>query len=329
MIQSTLKRLVVSAVVLAFAAGIAGAAEKVRVGLLKFGTVNWEVDTIIHEGFDKANGIEIEVVKLAGNDATRIALQSGDVDIIVSDWLYVARQRADGDMLTFVPYSTSVGAIMVPCDAGLKTLPDLKGKKIGVAGGPIDKSWLMIRGLAEGKYGFDLKGETEQAFGAPPLLAEKTKQGELDANLNFWHYNARLEAAGYCSLVSAQEAARSLGAEGDISAIGYVFSEDWATKNKDAALGFVKASRDAKKLLGSSDEAWNRIRPMMKADDEKVFDTLKARYREGIPARPIADEESDTGKVYDYLARVGGEKLVGKAKTMPAGTFWSELKNGS
>jgi len=329
MVQSTLKRFIVSAAALALAAGVAQAAEKVRVGLLKFGTVNWEVDTIIHEGFDKANGIELEVVKLAGNDATRIALQSGDVDIIVSDWLYVARQRADGDMLTFVPYSTSVGAIMVPCDAGFKTLPDLKGKKIGVAGGPIDKSWLMIRGLAEGKYGFDLKGETEQAFGAPPLLAEKTKQGELDANLNFWHYNARLEAAGYCPLVSAQDAAKSLGAEGDISAIGYVFSEDWAKQNKDAALGFVKASREAKKLLGSSDEAWSRIRPMMKADDEKVFDTLKARYREGIPARPIADEESDTSKVYDYLARVGGEKLVGKAKTMPAGTFWSELKNGS
>jgi NitT/TauT family transport system substrate-binding protein len=329
MVQSVIKRLFLFAAALCLTAGIAGAADKVRIGVLKFGTVNWEIETIIREGLDKANGIELDVLKLAGNDATKVALESGEVDIIVSDWLHVARQRAEGSMLTFVPYSTSVGAIMAPCDSGIKSLPDLKGKKIGVAGGPLDKSWLMIQGLAEGEYGFDLKGETEQAFGAPPLLAEKTKQGELDATLNFWHYNARLEAEGYCPLVGAQEAAKSLGAEGEISAIGYVFSEDWAKENKDAALGFVKASRAAKDLLGQSDEAWDKIRPMMKADDDKVFSTLKARYREGIPSRPIADEERDTSKVYDYLAKVGGEKLVGKATTMPAGTFWSELKHGS
>jgi NitT/TauT family transport system substrate-binding protein len=324
------KRLVPAlAAMLSVAVGTAGAADKVRVGVLKFGTVNWEIATIAREGFDKANGFEMEVVELAGNDATKVALESGEVDIIVSDWLHVARQRADGQMLTFVPYSTSVGAVMVPCNGEIKALPDLKGKKIGVAGGPLDKSWLMIRGLAEGQSGFDLKRETEQAFGAPPLLAEKLKQGELGAALNYWHYNARLETEGYCPLVSAQEAARSLGAEGDISAIGYVFSEDWANANKDAALGFVKASRDAKDLLAGSEEAWDKIRPMMKADDDKVFDTLKLRYREGIPTRAIADEERDTGKVYDYLAKVGGEKLVGKAKTMPAGTFWSELKNGT
>lgn len=324
------KRLVLPVVaVLSLAVGTATAEEKVRVGVLKFGTVNWEIETIAREGFDKANGFEMEVVQLAGNDATKVALESGEVDIIVSDWLHVARQRAEGQMLTFVPYSTSVGAVMVPCDGEVKALPDLKDKKIGVAGGPLDKSWLMIQGLAEGQSGFDLKGGTEQAFGAPPLLAEKLKQGELGAALNYWHYNARLETEGYCPLVSAQEAARSLGAEGDISAIGYVFSEDWANAHKDAALGFVKASRDAKDLLAASDEAWDKIRPMMKADDDKVFETLKLRYREGIPTRAIADEERDTGKVYDYLAKVGGEKLVGKAKTMPAGTFWTELKNGT
>src|SRR5688572_31131267 len=33
--------------------------------------------------------------------------------------------------------------------------------------GPLDKNWLAIRGLAQEQYGFDLEGETEQAFGAP------------------------------------------------------------------------------------------------------------------------------------------------------------------
>ena len=41
---------------------------------------------------------------LASNDATRIAINAGAVDVIVSDWLYVSRQRAEGVPLTFVPY---------------------------------------------------------------------------------------------------------------------------------------------------------------------------------------------------------------------------------
>ena len=126
----------------AITASFALAGEPVRVGVLKFGTVNWEIDTIRHYELDKANGIELDVVPLAGNEATRIALLSGAVDIIVSDWLFVSRQRAEGMPLAFVPYSTSVGAIMVPPGSDITTLADLKGKTIGVAGGPLDKSWL-------------------------------------------------------------------------------------------------------------------------------------------------------------------------------------------
>lgn len=304
-------------------------AEKVRVGVLKFGTVNWEIDAIVHNKLDEANGIDLEVVELASNDATRIAIQAGDVDVIVSDWLFVARQRAEGEPLTFVPYSTSVGAVMVPCEGDIKALPDLKGKKIGVAGGPLDKNWLMIRGLAEGQHGLDLAAETEQVFGAPPLLMETLKQGETDASLNYWQYNARLETEGYCPLVTGQEAARALGAEGDISAIGYVFNEEWANENREAALGFVAASRAAKELLAKDDAEWQRLRPLMNAETDAIFETLVRRYREGIPNRPIAEEEEDTARVYEYLVKVGGEQLVGTATTMPEGTFWSALKNES
>lgn len=80
-----------------------GAQEKVRIGVLKFGTVNWEIDTIKHNELDKENGIDLEVLELASNEATRVALQSGEVDIIVSDWLLVSRLRAEGEPLTFVP----------------------------------------------------------------------------------------------------------------------------------------------------------------------------------------------------------------------------------
>jgi NitT/TauT family transport system substrate-binding protein len=322
-----LAKLLGLAMVLA-SAHAADAAEMVRVGVLKFGTVNWELNTIQHHKLDQAQGVKVEMVALASEDATNVALQAGSVDVIVTDWLWVSRDRAQGRDLTFVPFSSSVGAIMVPADSPTRSLADLKGKKLGVAGGPLDKNWLLIQGLAKRDHGLDLATAAKINYGAPPLLAEKAAQGELDAVLNFWQFCARLEAQGFRRLVSGQDAAKALGTQGPVAAIGYVFHEKWASEHKSAALGFLRASREAKKILGSSDEEWQRLNEVIKATDETTLKTLMTRFREGIPARSLAEEEADAARLYEVLAGLGGEKLVGPSKSMAAGTYWTAAKNG-
>ncbi len=324
--QTRFLSVVIVTFLLLFASHSAMAESKVRVGLLKFGTVNWELKSMIANEFDKQNGIEAEIVPYASGDATKIALQGGEVDVIVSDWLWVSRQRASGQDLTFVPYSSAVGAIMVPGDSAAQSLEDVKGMKIGVAGGPLDKNWLLLQGMAKQDFGFDLAGENEVVFGAPPLLAEKTREGELDAMLNFWHFCARLEAVGFKRLVSGLDAASALGASGPVSAIGYVFSEAWASENPDAASGFVNASRATKELLKSSDEEWDRLASAGAIKDKPdALKVLRDRFREGIPARAISDEIGDASKVYGILAELGGKKLVGDSSQMVEGTYWRNI----
>lgn len=300
------------------------AAAKIRIGVLKFGTVSWELDTLKHHGFDSANGIELDVVSFAGEDATNVAMLAGEVDVMVSDWLWVSRQRSEGGDATLIPYSTAVGAIMIPEASPLQSLANLRGKKLGVAGGPLDKSWLLIQALARRDHALELAQANDIVFGAPPLLSEKAMQGELDAVLNFWHFCARLEASGFRRLIGAQDAAMALGASGPVSALGYVFSERWANRNPDAATGLVKASAQAKDLLARSNDEWLRLAPLVRAEG-KELETLRDRYREGIPRRPIAQERADAGKLYQVLAEIGGEKLVGRAREMAPGTFWAGL----
>ena len=293
----------------------------VRVGVLKFGTVNWELKAMQHHGLDKANGFELEIVPFAGGDATRIALMGGSVDVVVSDWLWVSRQRSEGRQLTFVPYSSSVGAIMVPGDSDIQSLNDLRGKNIGVAGGPLDKSWLLLQGMARQEHDFDLAAENELAFGAPPLLAEKEKDGELDAVLNYWHFCARLEAEGFRRLVSAEEAANALGSSGPVSAIGYVFSEQWGQDG--LAAGFVKASRDTKAIMNDSDQEWQRLSDSGAIKDSpNALVVLRDRFREGIPVRAHDEEVADAGLLYQVLSELGGTKLVGDSTVMVEGTYW-------
>src|SRR4051812_17481433 len=117
-----------------------------RVGVLKFGTVNWELDVIKAHGLDAREGFTLEVVPFGGSDAADVALMGGAVDAIVEDWLFVSRQRSDGVPLTFIPYSSNVGAVMGRPGSPVLGLADLKGKKIGIAGGPPRKSRAPLPG---------------------------------------------------------------------------------------------------------------------------------------------------------------------------------------
>ena len=83
-----------------------------------------------------------------------------------------ARARL-GANLVFYPYSSALGAVMVPAASPIRSLADLKGRKLAVAGGPIDKSWLLLQGAMK-QDGIDLKTQATIDYGAPALLAEKT-----------------------------------------------------------------------------------------------------------------------------------------------------------
>lgn len=293
----------------------------IKVGVLEYGTVNWELDVIRHHGLDKQHGFTLEVQFLASDQATNVALQGESVDAIVDDYLWVSRQRSAGQPLTFIPFSKTVGALMVPPDSDIQTLADLAGKKVGIAGGPLDKSWLLLQGLAAKRHDIDLAAAAEPVYGAPPLLNEKVQTGELDAVINYWNYAARLDALGYRELVGVEEAIAELGAASVPPQLGYVFFEPFASEHPELIAAFAEASRDAKKLL-EGDAEWERIRPLTRAENDATFEALKRRFRAGIVQHWGEQERADAAAVYDILAELGGEQLVGGATELAPGTFW-------
>jgi NitT/TauT family transport system substrate-binding protein len=294
----------------------------VRVAALKFGTVNWELDVIREHDLDRRNGVRVEVTELSGKSALSVALQGGAVDLMVGDWIWVARQRAAGRGYVYYPYSLAVGGVVVRPDAGIRSLADLAGKRLGIAGGPVDKSWLLLRAYGRKILGRDLKDLVEPAFAAPPLLNAMMTKGELDAVLNFWHYRVRLEYAGMQPLIDVATLLRGLGVEGELPMVGWVFDEDWARSNPQALEGFLRASDAAKALLRDSDEAWQRIRPLTKAEDERMLVLLRDAYRAGIPAPDGGDYRQAAARVFGVLAREGGKALVGDAESLDAEIFW-------
>ena len=308
------------------AATAASAADRIRIAAQKTGTLAWELDIIKAHGLDKQADLDIQVVELASTEAGKIALRGGSADLIVSDWLWVARERSLGDKLVFYPYTSQIGAVMVPANSPVTSLADLKGKKLAIAGGPLDKSWLMLQAEAR-RGGLDLKAQATIVYGAPPLLSQKALQRENDATLTFWNFCAELEGKGLKRGIDMEAIAKRLGASGPVAMLGYAFDAGWAAKNKSAVVRFLGVAAKAKDILANSEEEWQRLAPRIGVSDNAGLAIYRRRYSEGIPRRPIGDEERDAIALYRVLADVGGAELVGPARELDKGTFYDPEKS--
>ncbi len=299
----------------------ARAADRIRIAVQKTGTFAWELQILKAHGLDRAADLDIETTELASTEAGKIALESGSVDLMLSDWLWVARERGLGDDVVFYPYSSTLGAVMVPKASAIASLADLEGRKLGVAGGPLDKSWLLLQAFAH-KSGLDLKTKADIVYGAPPLLAQKALQGEMDATLTFWNFCAELESKGMKRLVSMADVMRGLGAGGPVAMVGYVFGGAWAEHNAPALDRFLTATRKARDILAASPDEWQRLAPRIGASGADALAVYRTRYLEGLPRRSVGEEEADARKLFHVLAAIGGADLVGPAQELAPGTFY-------
>lgn len=310
---------------LAFLSNLATAEGRtsIRLGVLASGTLAWELAAMQNEGLLDGASFSLDSVAIANQQAGKVALQSGSVDMIVSDWIWVSGMRAQHSDYTFYPYSANAGGLIVPADSAIKALADLKGKKLGIAGGELDKNWALLKALGQ-KQQLNLDDAVEKVYGAPPLLSQQLESKRIDALLTYWHFAARLEAQGYKQIMSGEDIVRELGIQDAVPSLGYVFKQSWADQHKDALIEFFKATRAAKDKLCDSDQAWGKVVPLTHENNPATLGQLRSRYCEGRVAQWGKAEQTAAEKIYHLITQLGDTKLTGKSTQLEAGTFWSE-----
>lgn len=279
----------------------------VRVTVIASGTVNWELQHMKHMHLDQENGFNLVINPVASLSAARIAITSGNADFIVSDWLWGSERNMKGANLGFLPFSRQIGSIIAAKGSTFASFSDLKGKRVGIAGGPLNKGWVLLRAAAK-KEGIDLEKEVQIQFAAPPLLNQAMRSGRLDLLATFWHYGARLEAEGYSKLYSLDDVMKGLGLGSEIPMLGYLYDQ-----SLDPALvrGFYNATKQTKAQLAVDNEAWDRLRPLMKAENDDIYHGLIAGYRAGIPSDLSQEQIDDAVNFY---------KIIDDLKPYPSGT---------
>ena len=292
----------------------------IRVATLASGTLAWEIDTILHHGLDRKFGFSLSVVPVAGKQSADVMLAGGACDVIVTDWIWVSRQRHEGADYVFLPYSKQIGSLLVKANSPIKSLADLKGKKIGVAGGPTDKSWILFRAFAKKTLALDLEKDSEAVFAAPRLLNEEFERDHIDALITYWQFSYVLKAKGARELIALSDVAKTLGLDPDMPLLGYVFSERLAKTHQGIATKLAQASQAAKMILAKDDAEWTRLKPLMNVETDQDFEALKAGFRAGIPA-PTIPNKASAERLLRALTEGGDTNLNGETTTLAPGTF--------
>lgn len=298
--------------------------EPLRIGVLAYGTLDWELETIQTRKLNEKYGFLLQKWPLANPQAGKIALQAGAVDVIVSDWVWVSGQRSKGADYTFSPYSTASGSLIVAPNSKIHSLEDLPGKRIGIAGGELDKNWLLLIALAKKAKDIDLDAKVEKVYGAPPLLNQQLLQNNLDALLTYWHYAARLEAVGYREIVNGDSINSGLGIDLALPTLGYVFRDKWAHEHRQLVGNFLAATLDAKNLLCESDPDWAAIGHLTQSEDPKVRNLFRRKYCQGRVKQFGDRHKAMAAKVFGLLHAVAGPRLTGPSPVLAEGVFWND-----
>lgn len=291
----------------------------IRLGILEFGTAAWELAVL---PTDRANDFKLDIHRLANPEAGKVALQAGAVDMIVSDWIWVSKLRSNGADYAFYPYSNVSGTLIVPADSNIANLTDLKNKRLGIAGGELDKNWLLLQAVLQHQTSTDAAESIEKVYGAPPLLNQQMLAQRLDAVMNYWHFAARLEAQGFRRLIDGQDLLRALGVEASVPTLGYVFRQSWADRNPVALKSFLNAVKEARASLCESDSAWQRVLPLTQTDDTTLQVILRQRYCDGTVTAWGDPEKAAANRIYRILKTVSNNQLTGNDENLQPGTFY-------
>jgi len=259
------------------------------VSVLQFGTAHWELDHLLHRELDREHGYRLELKPVANLPASRLAVTSGSVHGAVADLLWAQSRFQAGTPYLYVPFSSQIGDIVVPDSSTIRSVADLPGKHIGVAGGPDSKGWILLKKVAQ-RQGINLQESAELQFAAPPLLSQALKRGQVDVIVTYWHFAARLRGeGGWQSAFSMADLLTELGLDRNLPVLGYVFPESWAKDNGPLIDRFAASLQQAKAELAETKSHWQRLRPLMGDPDDSVFAALREGFVAGTPA-PQTDQ---------------------------------------
>lgn len=248
------------------------AAKSIALSVVSKTSLDWPTYIAQAQGYDKANGISLEITVAGSAARTAQQLIAGAADIAVNSTSQVLEAVNGGAQITIVAVNDIAVPYAILAKKSLAAMKDLKGKQF-IIGGPNDITRvysdlaLSKAGLSPDDVSYTYAGGSGDRFAA--LMS-----GGVDAAILAPPFNFMAADAGFVVLDSINKYYSSFP-------IGnFAVRPDWAQKNEDLLVAFLKVH-----LMGVRDF----YNPAMRV---KVIAALIAS---------TSSKPADAAKTYDFL----------------------------
>ena len=274
------------------AARQAHASDKIMLGFVSHGALQWPEYIAEHFGWFKENGVEIDMITVGPGAAQQLA--AGSINIGYSGFPDFIRATHRGAPIKIVINGIGTPPYAIYAKPAIKRIADLKGKVMSI-GAAKDITTIYTAAFI-GSAGLKIQDlDFVYAKATPDRLAALIAGG-VDAAILFPPFTFRAAAQGFTNL-------------GDIEPHlkGYPFTVyavnvPWAQKNERAMLGFTKAYGRAIRWLydaKNKDEAVKILTKFAKTDPKDGADTydyyirLRAFSEDGLVAPSVLKTMSE------------------------------------
>lgn len=280
----------------------ARAESKIVEGFVSNGALQWPEYVANEFGWFKDNGVSVEMLVVGSGAAQQLA--AGSLNIGYSGFPDFVRATNQGAPIKIIVNAVDQPPYAVYAKPAIKTIAGLKGKTVSI-GGIKDvtliymEAFIAASGLKRGDLDFVYAKATQDRLAA--LFS-----GGADAAILYPPATFRAAAAGYTDL-------------GDIEAhlknfpfTVWAANTDWAARNRDALLGYIKAYSRAVRWL---------------------YDTKNKDQAVDILVKYSKQDRKDTADTYDYFIKElhafstnGKLSELGYKKMTDALVNWGDLK---
>ena len=232
---------------------------KVKVGRLAFPAIGtMMVDIVKDQGFDRKNGVDMEVHPYGGIAPYYAALATGEIDVVPGGPHVFQKMRNEGvPVKAVLTYARLNALTVITADPSVKTITDLKGKSIAADMGSSEYQILAIYGRSQGVvFGTDVT--VVQA--GPPMARTQLQAKRVDAAMT-WEPSATLtlrDNPAYRAILTGDTAWKSM-AKGNGWQLVVGVREDTLRRSPDAVPRLLKMFQDGQRFLKTNLDDADRI----------------------------------------------------------------------
>lgn len=275
------------------------------------GTQSFPPFVIKKLALDKKYNFVLETVPSTTTQTSRTAIQGGSADMGLFGSTDIARMRGAGvDVVGVAPFLTWANTVLVPIDSPVKTLADLKGKKVGVFT-KTGLDWIVMRTAGMRVHKIDLDKDAQISEGAVSLLRGLIEQGQLDATQMFNDLTPAMLASGKFRLLDKiKDYIEALGLPNTPFLI-YTVDNKYAAAKPQNVKAYLAAYQEAMHILQTDEGPWLERASELKMMEPEVVRTLIKETRPVLMSKFTDHTEADIKKTFDILLEVAGPDVLG------------------